>query len=702
MARISLRGFKDPVRRPRYIIWTGVAVLVIAAVAVFAIGVTSTRWFCADGCHKVQDDTIIAYSHSAHSEIACVTCHLPVNSDPITFLIHKVEAGLGVIPTLRNTYELPLNAESEVALSKVKMPEVICTQCHNMKNRKVTPSPGIIIDHAVHSENEITCTTCHNRTAHPENFKLTLPGNGKHQDFMKMTACFRCHSLESGAKAPGKCSACHPKDFKLKPENHLQAGFYPAGHAELAREDTSRVAEAKTAEGEAGTAHAAAAEGEGPRAAEAGEGAEGGGLPTVGSVSYCGTCHVKAEFCDKCHGMQIPHPAAFKEPANPAHPDGHPAVSKTKAGAAKCVMCHQPAKTHFCDNCHHGTYVKWTFDPKVAWQTQHAKAVSTNGVEGCLGKCHQAKFCQDCHNTKKPLPTSHKDPKWLHNQRTVTDIGVKAAAPSATHVAAFQKSASACAVCHGEGGAKAAFCNGCHKLPMPHNDEFKKFHSATGKKNPALCQTCHQFQQICSDCHHKGSTNGVPWLNQHPKTVSSSGAAGCLEKCHKKADCVACHTRTKALPASHKAASWLHGSGATRATHTLVYAKQPDSCTYCHGDGGTKSKFCAGCHKLEMPHPASFGPAQGAAPTKENGGDHMTGFQKGTLSRALCNNCHATPTFCDSCHHKPGYKPGTAWGVAKVGTPQQHPGVVKKQGTAGCFACHKETYCSYCHVRAVR
>ena len=31
MAKISLAGFKDPVRRPRYILWAGAAVLVLAA-----------------------------------------------------------------------------------------------------------------------------------------------------------------------------------------------------------------------------------------------------------------------------------------------------------------------------------------------------------------------------------------------------------------------------------------------------------------------------------------------------------------------------------------------------------------------------------------------------------------------------------------------------------------------------------------------
>lgn len=700
MARISLAGFKDPVRRPRYIIWTGVVCLVLAAVVVVALGVTSSRWFCADGCHLVQDDTIIAYQHSSHNQISCIACHIPVNADPVTFLIHKVEAGLGVIPTLRKTYELPLNPEDEVALSKVKMPETVCTQCHNLATRNITPSPGIIIDHAAHSNAGYQCTVCHNRVAHPEDFTLTLPGNAKHADFMKMDACFRCHGLTSGAKAPGQCAVCHPKDFKLKPDFHLVAGFYPKGHAELGKADGEKVAK-----GEEEAKKVAAAGGTGNEVK----------IPTMAEVSNCGTCHVKATFCDKCHGMQMPHPAEFKDPSlsgkTLSDPAGHPVVSKAKATAAKCEFCHHQSKTEFCNECHHGTYLgknadgsaKWTFNPKVAWQTQHAKTVQVNGVEGCLGKCHQTKFCQDCHTRLKPLPTSHKTRSWLHGALVVSNGGKPSSAKAgALHVAVYDKSPTDCAVCHGEGGPKAAFCSACHKLQMPHPDAFKKDHLATGKKNPALCENCHQFKEICSNCHHVGASDTHPWLARHGGSVTKAGNANdCFAKCHKRDFCIACHTARKVLPASHKAPSWLHGTLSVRALHTQNYSKAPDSCTYCHGNDGAKAAFCQNCHKLPMPHPDSFGPKVGSAPTKDNGGDHASGFKAKKLNRAVCGNCHGLP-FCDSCHHKAGYKAPGPWGVAKVGVKQQHPAEVKVKGTAACFECHVETYCSFCHVRASR
>ena len=147
--KISLGGYADPVRRPRWIIWTVVALIMIVGVMIPVLGVTSTRWFCAQGCHKVQDDTIEAYKHSTHSEISCMACHMPVNANPIIFLMHKAEALGELAQTVTNNYELPLNADDEVALT---MTSTQCTQCHDEDKRKITPDPGLKINHDAHAE----------------------------------------------------------------------------------------------------------------------------------------------------------------------------------------------------------------------------------------------------------------------------------------------------------------------------------------------------------------------------------------------------------------------------------------------------------------------------------------------------------------------------------------------------------------------
>lgn len=685
MAKISLAGFKDPVRRPRYLIWTGVVVLVLAAVVIVVFGATSTYWFCAEICHKVQDDSIAAYDRSSHNMVSCMSCHEPVNADPITFTLKKAKALGELVLTVTNNFELPLNPNSHLAMNTEEMGSGQCTQCHNLETRTITASAGIIIDHAVHDENEVHCTACHNRVAHNESGEwepsLSNPNGGpksvKHQNFMSMTACFRCHTLtaeapEGGVKAPGKCAACHTADFDLKPANHDAKDFYPTGHAKLAMakvdRSTGRPVVTDEAESTEGTAAAEGEEGE----AEAAPEGEGLTLVAVDEVDYCSTCHVIDKFCADCHGMEMPHPTEFKEKT-------HPEVYKTKAD--KCDLCHQTKKTSFlfCNNCHHGTKSNWTYDPKVKWETQHAKAVTTNGVAGCLGACHEQKFCVDCHTKLKPLPTSHKDAKWLRDKLTVSNYGTAAAAPSGKHALAAVKAIDSCDVCHGPGGTNAKFCKGCHGMEMPHPDTFKTNH-VSGRKTPALCANCHKNKELCSDCHHKGAKNGVPWTVQHPKTVAADGANPCFEKCHEdKQFCVDCHVKLKALPASHKAAAWTRNLALGKAAgHSTAYKAATDSCDYCHGTGGVEAKFCKNCHKIAMPHPSDF---------KDT---HKADFQAKKLTKATCTNCH-NQYMCDNCHH-PGASAKEAWRT-------YHPNIVKKTGAEPCFKCHKETYCSYCHVR---
>ena len=381
MARISLAGFKDPVRRPRYLIWTGAALLVLAAFIVVAFSATSTYWFCAEVCHKVQDDSIAAYDRSSHSMVSCMSCHEPVNADPITFTLKKAKALGELVMTVSNNYELPLNPESTLSLNKEEMSSKQCTQCHS-ENRVITPSAGIIIDHKAHEDKEIQCTACHNRVAHNESGSwqpaLSNPNKGpksvKHANYMTMTACFRCHTLTDkapvgGIKAPGKCATCHPADFELKPPSHTEANFFPKGHAELAVEAAK----------EASAGLAAQTGGESTTEALA--------LVSVESVNYCSTCHDLNTFCNDCHGLEMPHPADFVKT--------HGALGKKEPKV--CANCHatpgvkNASTTEFCNACHHPEG-----DPKKPWLPQHFVVVKSQGAEACF-QCHEPTYCAKCH-----------------------------------------------------------------------------------------------------------------------------------------------------------------------------------------------------------------------------------------------------------------------------------------------------------------
>lgn len=314
--RNPFSAFKDPVRRPRAIVWSGVALVVFVLIYGASMAATSTTWFCNNMCHNVHADNAKQYFAGVHSEVSCIACHYPPNFDPARFALDRVDKLLDIYPTITGTFEMPLNKYSRIGL---ELPAAQCTQCHG-PHRAVSPTRGLKIDHEAHSAKKINCTVCHNRVAHPEVFPLTLPGNAKHEDFMTMRACFRCHSQENternGFTAPGACPTCHTPGFKLEPASHTatptafahgatvwvgpaSGSGAPSAHATAAKVDSAAVNAARTSWAPIAKAFVD----EEPRIimqfidVDTEQPLD---LPPVATVSECYSCHTQ-KFCDDCH-----------------------------------------------------------------------------------------------------------------------------------------------------------------------------------------------------------------------------------------------------------------------------------------------------------------------------------------------------------------------------------------------------------------
>lgn len=104
-------------------------------------------------------------------------------------------------------------------------------------------------------------------------------------------------------------------------------------------------------------------------------------------------------------------------------------------------------------------------------------------------------------------------------------------------------------------------------------------------------------------------------------------------------------------------------------------------CRNCHTE-----RFCTNCHGVEVPHPARFTKTHSKAYTVRN--------------VAVCARCHnrtgdpsLAATTCSQCHHR-------AWLPARGPWLAQHPAIAKVvDASKNCGRCHKETFCSSCHVR---
>jgi len=309
-----VEAFKNPVTRPRALILTGSILTFALLFVTVAVGATTSYWFCAEVCHKVQDDTIASYQNSTHSKVSCVACHMPAGANPVTFLLHKAHALGELPPTVANTYHLPLNKHSEIAMDANKFPSSMCLQCHSSIRADRT-SEGIIMDHPVHiDEWNIACTVCHNRIAHrEEGIEMTLfdPATGelsaRHSDFMKMAGCFRCHRVHGDGQsvstpylsAGGECSICHTASHDLIPADH-KVGNFAVSHGEAAFAENDRVLTTLASEHTCFDSKVISKGAPSPEALAV------KGVPCVESLNRCYNCHA-LNFCADCHGVVPAH-----------------------------------------------------------------------------------------------------------------------------------------------------------------------------------------------------------------------------------------------------------------------------------------------------------------------------------------------------------------------------------------------------------
>lgn len=390
-----VEAFKNPVTRPRAIIWTGTVLSALCLVLVVMFFATTSYWFCAEICHKVQDDSINTYTRSTHSKVSCVSCHMPANADVITYTIHKVEALAELPMTVLGTYEIPLNGSDEVAMNGYVFPSTQCTQCHDTSKRNITTTKGIIIDHEVHAEKNFACTVCHNRIAHNEEgytFVNKDPKTGKlntgHSNFMKMTGCYRCHRLaddgiepSSPYTASGECKVCHSAGFDLKPESHKAKNFVADIHGKLAAEEAARSEEAIKEYGDEKAPEKSVKTTEGNAVKD---------VPNMKEINECYTCHTK-KYCQDCHGgVTMPHPEGFLKNHS----------KEANANTAACKKCHGQ---NACTECHHSNpNVKgYTFNKSESWIKQHPVATHKVGAAACF-ECHESTYCAHCHVTGSP------------------------------------------------------------------------------------------------------------------------------------------------------------------------------------------------------------------------------------------------------------------------------------------------------------
>lgn len=250
--RFKLPDLKDPNTRFRVTLFLGA--FAVLGLFLFSIGLplSSNPTFCGKACHNMAPEWE-AWKRSSHAKITCYACH--GDRSYLVFFRNKMLVDpVGAVSSILNTYEKPINRESEISQEEIKSER--CERCHTNENRKFTFSKGIWMNHEAHKEAGVRCTICHNRVTHkgaeefePLKSHWEEAKGFEYENFLTMKeGCFRCHSsnpaerneetlkhIENGKKPPTACTTCHTEDFDL-PYGH-DLSNWRSQHGEVAKRD---------------------------------------------------------------------------------------------------------------------------------------------------------------------------------------------------------------------------------------------------------------------------------------------------------------------------------------------------------------------------------------------------------------------------------------------------------------------------------
>jgi c(7)-type cytochrome triheme protein len=329
-------------------------------------------------------------------------------------------------------------------------------------------------------------------------------------------------------------------------------------------------------------------------------------------MDVCATCHdVKDEKnCTQCHYENVYEPLIQPE--------------------SKMIFNH---KFHLedqklaCEKCHKGLS-----DVAYSFESPGAKPV----METCY-ECHNGKSiavisnCDQCHiSTVNLIPENHKEVSFVKSHK----------------FHANSENAN-CAMCHDN-----SFCESCHagttmiteknssrdfyvpyspqkfidntkqqQMTRVHDLNYRYTHGIDAKGKSSECQTCHQSETFCAECHE------------------SKGGDFALEG---------------NMPVSHKAADFvIPNIGSGGGQHAILAKRDVESCASCHDVEGA-DPVCLRCHM-------DFDGVKGTNPKT-----HTIGFMKDTHGEwhtdrgAVCFECHTDANahpggikgigFCGYCH----------------------------------------------------
>lgn len=378
--RGTLRKFKNidwknPVNRWKFLFVALVFCIVVFGGGYGVLSYTNSPTFCSN-CHEMQPE-YSTFTASSHNEISCVQCHIkPGFTNMIT---HKMKS-------MKEVYYHVTGVPEQIVQTEAVANEN-CLQCHS-KNRLVTASGDLKVNHKGHIEKDIPCITCHAGVVHA---KMAARGINVDEDRGEWTKENAEKLIEEKYLKPnmGTCIDCHDKVNKGEKPWKEEAYSLPENP-----EETKTVAN--------GSAEVASTEATNQNAVED-QKTQDIILQAIGKEK----ANVKISMeCTTCHS-QVKVPVSHKT-TDWNHNHGATAINKLDT----CVNCHQDSK--------------WSKaipkeDIMSILKMGSKKVKYTPNIKTVEEQARINKFCSACHS-KRPEGHLSSD-KWLtqHAKHAETD-----------------------------------------------------------------------------------------------------------------------------------------------------------------------------------------------------------------------------------------------------------------------------------------
>ncbi|MBI0577695.1 NapC/NirT family cytochrome c [Neobacillus cucumis] len=405
--------WKNPVTRWKLLFASLVGCIVVFGGGYGVLSITNSPSFCSS-CHEMAPE-YTTYTASAHNQISCVQCH--IKPGVTNMLTHKVKSMKEVYYHVTGVPKQIVQTEEEAVSNEN------CLQCHS-KNRLVTASGDLKVNHKGHIEKGIPCITCHAGVVHAKVAARGLNteenrGEWTEKNAQKlieekyvrpnMGSCIDCHEKVNKGEKPWKDVAYNvpPNPEELEKKSFAKTEEKTAGNEELKNKKATQeiILEAISAQTNKGNVKVSMAcstchkEISTPKNHRTATWNVNHGDAAVNQLDQCFSCHQDSKWTKAIPKQDI----ITLLKLGPKGKKYVPSLTKAKEEArnsAFCNTCHaqRPAK-HFTSDqwlTGHAPYAK-TADQKAECYVCHDIKKAKDGQKE--GKAPTDVYCQNCHRT---------------------------------------------------------------------------------------------------------------------------------------------------------------------------------------------------------------------------------------------------------------------------------------------------------------